>query len=104
MIKIEKHISLSFMGDGFADSYVIFQAIPVKEYDSIQSKIAAIQETKDNQDAMTFMVDLLSSRFVKGEIAQDGKLTEFTKDDLLDFPGEFFLGVMERLTGQDPKA
>lgn len=104
MIKIEKHISLSFLGDGFADSYAVFQAIPMRDYGAIQAKITAIQESEDNQEAMSFMVDLITDRFIKGEVAQDGKLTEFTKDDLLDMPGEFFLGVMERMTGQDPKA
>lgn len=104
MIKIEKRISLDFFGEGYADSYVIFQAIPVREYEDIQAKIATIQETNNNQEAMQFMVDLLSKRLIKGEIAQDGKLVEFTKEDMLDMPGEFFTGVMERLTGQDPKA
>jgi hypothetical protein len=104
MIKIEKRISLDFFGESYADSYVVFEAIPVREYENIQSKIATIQETNNNQEAMAFMVNLLSDRLVRGEIAQDGKLVELTKDDLLDMPGEFFTGVMERLTGQDPKA
>lgn len=104
MIQIEKRISLDFIGEGYADSYVIFKAIPIREYESIQSKIEAVQESKDNQEAMKFMVDLLSDRFVKGEIKQDDKLIEFKKDDLLDMPGEFFTGIMERLSGQDPKA
>ena len=104
MIQIEKRISLEFFGDGYVDSYVIFQAIPMRDYGEIQSKIASIQESNDNQEAMKFMVDLLSDRFISGEIAQDGKLQAVTKNDLLDLPGEFFIGVMERLSGQDPKA
>jgi hypothetical protein len=103
MIKIEKRISLDFFGEGYADSYCIFRAIPVKEYDALQSKIAAVQEAESNQDAMAFMVELLSERFVSGEIAQDGKLQALTVEDLGDMPGEFFIGVMERLTGSDPK-
>lgn len=104
MIKIEKRISLDFIGEGYSDSYVIFEAIPMKDYADIQAKIEAIQETENNADAMQFMVDLLSSKFIKGEIKQDEKMQTVTKDDLLDMPGEFFLGVMERLTGQSPKA
>ncbi len=104
MIKIEKRISLDFFGGGYGESYVIFQAIPMRDYAEIQSKIEAIQASEDNQEAMKFMVDLISERFIKGEVTQGGKLQDITKDDLLDMPGEFFLGVMERLTGQDPKA
>lgn len=104
MVKIEKRISLDFLGDEYSESYVVFQAIPMKEYEDIQNKTEAIQEANDNHAAMQFMFDLLSTRFIKGEIAQDGKLVQLKPEDLEDMPGEFFLGVMERMTGQDPKA
>lgn len=104
MIKIEKRISLDFLGEGYSDSYVVMQAIPMKDYEAIQTKTEAIQESGDNHAAMKFMVDLLADRLIRGEIAQDGKLQPITAEDLPDMPGEFFMGVMERMTGQDPKA
>ncbi len=104
MITIEKRVSLDFLGAGYEESYCIYKAIPVKDYADIQAKVEAVQEANDNQAAMEFMVDLLRERFIRGEIAQDGKLVEFEKDYLNDMPGEFFIGTMEALTGQNPKA
>lgn len=104
MITIEKRISLEFLGDEYADSYVVMQAIPMKDYEDIQNKTEAIQESGDNHAAMKFMVDLLTERFIRGEIKQGDKLEPVKAEDLAEMPGEFFMGVMERMTGQSPKA
>jgi len=103
MIKIEKKIALDFMGDEYKDSYVIVRAIPVKEYKELLSKIDTLKED-ESHSSFDFVVGLVGDRFVKAEIAQDGKLVEVGKDDLNDLPGEFFMGIMQRLVGNDPKA
>lgn len=104
MIKIEKKITLEFLGEEYADSYVKVSAIPMREIEELMNKIDAVKESGDNKKAMEFMVDIVAERFITGEIKQGEKTEVLTADNMLDMPGEFFLTVIERLSGSIPKA
>ena len=104
MIKINKKIGLEFLGEDYAESFVVLTAIPLKEYDEIGKQTEAIQKKENNKEAMEFMVNLIKDRFVSGSINQDGEMVAITKDDLDEFPGEFFLNAIQKLSGQDPNA
>lgn len=104
MVKIEKRISLDFLGEEYADSYVKVSAIPMREIEELMDKIAEVKDSDDNKKAMEFMVSVVSERFITGEIKQGDKTEVLTADDLLDMPGEFFINVIERLSGSIPKA
>lgn len=104
MVKIEKRITLEFLGEEYADSYVKVSAIPMREVEALMDKIADVQDSGDNKKAMEFMISVVSDRFITGEIKQGDKTEVLTADDLLDMPGEFFINVIERLSGSIPKA
>lgn len=103
MIKIEKKISLGFISEEYKDSFVVLSAIPMKDYPELQAKIEAVQGAEDNQKAMEFMVSIVVDNFIRGEIKQGEKNVELTADNLVEMPGEFFLGVIENLLGRNPK-
>lgn len=103
MIKIEKNLSLDFLGQDYIDSYVILNAIPVKEYKDLLVKIDGLKDG-DSVSNFEFIVSLIRDRFISGKIKQGGKEIDITESDLEDMPGEFFLGLMERLVGNNPKA
>lgn len=104
MVKIEKRITLEFLGEEYADSFVRVSAIPMREVQELMDQIAKVQGSEDNKQAMEFMVSVVSERFISGEIKQGEKTEVLTADDLLDMPGEFFINVIERLSGSIPKA
>lgn len=103
MINIEKKISLDFLGQDYVDSYVVLNAIPVKEYKELLTQIDGLKDN-DSSTNFEFIVGLVRGRFIKGEIIQGDKKTPIQEGDLEDLPGEFFLGIMERLVGNNPKA
>jgi len=103
MVKIEKRITLEFLGEEYADSYIRVAAIPMREVEELMDRIDAVKGSGDNKEAMKFMVDIVAERFITGEIKQGEKTEVLTADDMLDMPGEFFLNVIERLSGSIPK-
>ena len=104
MIKINKKVSLDFLGEEYADSYVMLSAIPLREYEELSKQAKEIEESKDNQQAMQKMVDLVKARFQSGSVTQDGKMVDLKVEDIEDMPGEFFINVIKRLSGADPNA
>ena len=104
MVKIEKKITLDFLDEEYADSYVKILAIPVKEFDELADEIAKIQKNDDGKKSMDYIVKIIKDRFVSGSIKQGEDYVELTADSLTDMPGDFFLGVLERLSGNLPKA
>lgn len=104
MVKIEKKITLDFLDEEYADSYVKILAIPVKEFDELADEIAKIQKNDDGKKSMDYIVKIIKDRFVSGSIKQGEYYVELTADSLTDMPSDFFLGVLERLSGNLPKA
>lgn len=96
MIKITKRVSLAFLGDGYEDSYITVEAIPMKDIDDLQVRA----KEAEGKQSIKFLQDELTSRFVDGKIAQDGKLTEVTKEDLGDLPIDVFTEVFKQMSGQ----
>lgn len=104
MIKIKKRVGLAFLGEEYADSYLVFNAVTMSELEKIQEQAAAIQERQDPKENLDFFKSVVNPRFIEGKIAQDGKLVDVTKDDLLDLPLEVFIDIFQELMGRLPKA
>lgn len=102
MLSINKKITLEFLGEEYADSYVNMSAIPLKDYDEMVKQSEAVKD--DNKKAMEYMVKLVQDRFQSGSIKQGDDMVDMSKEDISDMPGEFFLNVIRKLSGQDPNA
>lgn len=88
MIVIKKKILLDFLGEEYAESYITVRSISVGEYDKLQGTVR----------------DVVIDRFVTGEVMQDGKMVEITKETLLELPADVFIKAFESMTGTpDPK-
>lgn len=96
-IQIKKRVSLDFLGEEYKDSYLVFSAIPLKDYEALIEQ--SQQLTEDNVASMKFIKEQITKRFIEGKVAQEGKLVEITADNLLELPGEVFLQAMQQLTG-----
>lgn len=91
MLIIKKRVSLDFLGDEYEKSYVNVRAISVSEYDEIKKSEKSVKDT-------------VLDRFVSGEIDQNGKMTELTRENLEELPGEVFVEAFNQMLGKiDPK-
>lgn len=97
-IVIKKRIDLGYLGEGYADSYLTFKAIAIREYDELTSKAKAVE--KDQAKALPFITAQLKERFIEGKVLGEN----VTADDLEDLPADVFLRCFEEIRGQlDPK-
>lgn len=100
--KVTKRVSLEFLGEEYKEAYLVFNAITMREYESLKQRSAA--SAGDGIKSLKFIESELASRFVGGKFPVDGKLIDVTKEDLPDLPGEVFIEAMGKLTGApDPK-
>lgn len=104
MIKITKRVGLEFLGEDYKDSYLVFNAVTMKDLDEIQAQAAIVQEHQDPKENLDFFRSVVDPRFVEGKINQDGKLAEVSKDDLQDLPLEVYVEIFQELMGKLPKA
>ena len=98
-IVIKKRLSLEFLGEDYKDSYLVFKAISVTDYEKMTPEIKTIGD--DNIKASRYIVDALQSRFLEGKF--DGQ--DVTKEDLTDLDVGTILRCFELLTTRpvDPK-
>lgn len=88
MLVVKKKLMLDFLGEEYADSYIVLRSISVGEYDKLDGTV--------REEVM--------NRFESGQINQDGKMVDITKDNLTELPGEVFVKAFEVMTGNiDPK-
>jgi len=86
---IKKRVSLEFLGDEYKDSYIIVGSISVGDYDKLGEKTVK---------------QVVSERFIEGEIQQDDGKIKITKENLDQLPGEVFVEAFGAMTGAaDPK-
>lgn len=95
---VEKKISLGYLGEQYKDSYIIYSAIPFKDYEIIMTNAEKIGD--DNIASIKFMQNVLTEHFISGNF--QGK--DLTKDDVLDFDGETIINSFKLIAGEpDPK-
>ena len=100
-IEIKKRISLEFLGEEYKEGFVILTSIPLREYEKLLEETAKVE--KDDKKSTAFLQKLIADRFVEGKFPKDGELIEITKEDLPDFPAEFFIEASLRLRGKIPE-
>jgi len=102
---IRKRISLEFLGDDYKDSFLVFKAVPMDDYEAVVADAQKAQNAKQSYDHIKRLV---TSRFIEGEIYDfDTKksvaVTTENMGKLLD--QDCFLRAYQELTGVvSPKA
>lgn len=101
---IKKRVSLDFLGDDYKEAYLVFQSIPLKDFEGI---IKAVSEGEDNKNSLGMISEYLQKYFIEGKFPNgEGQLEDVTSEDLTDFAdSETANRCFEILTGQniDPK-
>lgn len=95
-IVIKKTIRLGFLGEKYKDDYLVFKAVPVKDFESLMEK------TPDsNIQATKFICKVLKDKFIEGKF--QGETVNAT--DIDSFDGITVSECFAILTGQklDPK-
>jgi hypothetical protein len=103
-IVIRKRVGLEFLGEDYKEAYLIFQSIPVSDFESMQVRLKALQDKE--QGAVQFILDTLKQYFVSGEFPDDaGKLEPVKKEDLDGLDPQTAVECFKVFTGQelDPK-
>lgn len=103
MINITKRVSLEFLGEDYKESYLVFNAVKMKDLVAIQESAVAAQEHQDPKENLEFFQNVIDPRFVEGKINQDGKLVDFTKEDLQELPLDVYVTIFQELMGKLPK-
>lgn len=103
---IKKRVSLEFLGDDYAEGYLVFTAIPTSELGVMQEKALELQKKEEDAGAsLEFLKEEVISRFVEGKIPQDGELAEITKSNITDLPSDVFIEAWQQMNGKlSPKA
>lgn len=92
---IKRKVSLDFLGEEYKEAHLVFQSIPIKDFDDITEKISKSQE--DNK-ATAFILSVLKKYFIEGQFPGVEKLTA---DDLDGLDQESTLKCFSVLTGQE---
>lgn len=89
--KINRKFSLAFLGEGWEDSYIVFNSLTVKDIRKDFPELAKLDEGDNAQviSGMDVILNLLQSKFVEGKgINADGNVIELKDADLEDLPVE----------------
>lgn len=98
-IVIKKRISLDFLGKEYADCYLEFKTIPMKDYERF---VGWSRENKGGEGAVTFICQALEELFIGGKFkGEDGELFDVKKEELSDFDVNVLIDIFKTLTGQD---
>lgn len=99
-IVIKKKVSFDFLGKDYQDAYLVFQSIPIKDYDELTTEIQ--QAEKDGKSG-SFLLVILKKYFINGVFPE---LPDVKQDDLDGLDQEAVITCFSRFTGQeiDPKA
>lgn len=88
MIKVNKRVSLDFLGEEYKDSFLVLNSISVAQYETL----------KDSKDSVK---DTVKKHFVSGRIHQEGGDVDITKENIEELPGEVFVKSFAAITGQE---
>lgn len=98
-IVIKKKVSLDFLGEEYKDAYLVFQSIPLKDFDKLSVEI---EEAQKDKKAAIFILNSLKKYFIEGKFPD---LDKVTAEDLDGLDQEAVIRCFQRFTGQelDPK-
>lgn len=91
-IVIKKRVELGFLGEEHKQDYLVFKAIPVREYKQIIS-----DRPDENESQYEYLLKILKGKYLEGSFG--GEVVN--KDDLDEFDAETTITCFARLTGQD---
>lgn len=92
-IIIKRKVTLEFLGEEYKDSYLVFRAVPVSEYEALVKKIDSVE---GNKQSMEEIIKILEQYFVDGVFDNE----KVVKEDIKQFDGDTMLKCFETLTGQ----
>lgn len=96
---IRKRVSLDFLGEEYKDAYITFKAIPLKDFEELQTEIESIGD--DNKKSLTFISEKLKHYFLNGQAPNEaGKLENIVVDDVDNLDQESILKCFQVLSGQ----
>lgn len=100
-IVIKKRVSLDFLGDQYKNAYLVFQSIPLADYEKIYEDIP--EEGKEGtKKSLTLITEYLDKYFVEGKFPNEkGELEDVVKEDLVGLDKTAAVTCFQRLTGQD---
>ncbi len=95
-----KHVSLAFMGEEWAESYLEFKALSWADVSKLNT------DNKNDTEATAKLYDTIKGAFLSGKgIGEDGSAIDLTADDIDDLDLETIAEVTKHLSGQpDPNA
>lgn len=96
-IVIKKRVSLEFLGEEYAESFLTFRSMSLKEYETLLDELG----DKDNKESLRQTVSILKDHFLEGKFLKEDVLAE----DLEQFDVQTLVTCLEYFTGQktDPK-
>lgn len=100
-IIVKKRISLDFLGEDYANSYVVFESLAIEDYKKVQAEVKAVPDGK----FMEYVTEFLKNRLISGKLDQEGGQKDITKDNFSRLDIDTMFVCYKALTGQtDPKA
>lgn len=93
-IRIKKKVTLEFLGDEYKDSYLVFAALPVKDFKDFQEKA---DKAADDEKALDLIIATLKDNFIEGKVEDQ----TVTAEDMDSLDRETVLKSFQRYTGTD---
>lgn len=96
MLAIKKRVNLDFLGEEFKDAYIIFNAIPLKDYEEIISSTP-----NEDIEAVKHVRRVLDKYFVSGKVPNDkSELSDMKKEEIGELDSDATITCFQILTGQ----
>lgn len=100
-IVIKRKVSLDFIGEEYKDAYIVFRAIPVKDYAEIMKQMP--KDGEDNTKSLTIMLEMLQKYFVEGKFPdENNQLVDLEAKDVTELDRDSAITCFQRVVGQDP--
>ena len=99
---LSKKISLDFVGEGWQDCFIRFNAVTFNEAKELQPKLEII--AKDNNQSADFLLSFLQEKFLSGKgLSEHNDLIDITKEDIGEFPIGVLIKSASELLGEPEK-
>lgn len=98
-IVIKKKVTFDFLGEEYKDAYLIFQSIPLRDFEELIKSIQTVES--DDTKAAQFMLDALKKYFVEGKFPD---MDTVVKEDLEGLDPQSVIHCFQLFTGQEINA
>jgi len=106
--KIARKFSLDFLGEGWKEAYINFQALTVSDIKVKFPQLSQMDEkaTSDVVKGIDAVLDILKSKFIDGKgVGEKGGEIVLEANDLIDLPVEVLSKALAFLSqGANPKS